>query len=231
MNAAPPRPLPKARIFTVAVTGHRLNQLPEDERPRIQADIAWCLDASEAAARLAVQHVRCVLASAIAEGADRYAADAALARGWRLVTPLPFSPERYEEDFPDESSKEHYRRLLWASHRVVPVREEAVAKIGGDAAPYAAVGRAIIEKADLLLCVWNGTPPRGPGGTSEVAALMLEKGGLVLWINAGAKDGHSGVKLVGPAPLPRAGTFRRKLHEALAEKFPRVSRPAEMRVA
>jgi hypothetical protein len=220
----------KSRVFTVGVTGHRLNQLPEAERPRIQADIAWCLDAAEAAARVAVQSVRCVLVSAIAEGADRYAADAALARSWRLVTPLPFDIKRYEEDFPDPNSKEHYRRLLWASHRVAPVKDEAVAKIGGDAAPYAAVGRAIIEKADLLLCVWNGTPPRGPGGTSEVAALMLEKGGLVLWIAAGMKDATS-VKLVGPAPLPRAGTFRRRLHEALAEKFPRVSRPVEMRVA
>ena len=99
--------------------------------------------------------------------------------------------------------------------------------IGGDAAPYAAVGRALIERADVLLCVWNGLPPKGPGGTSEVAALMLEKGGLVLWISVGA----AGVKLVGPAPLPRAGTFRRKLHEALAERFERVSRPPEMRVA
>ena len=67
---------------------------------------------------------RCVLHSAIAEGADRYAADAALARGWRLVTPLPFSVERYEEDFPDQESKEHYQRLLWASRRVLPVAQE-----------------------------------------------------------------------------------------------------------
>jgi hypothetical protein len=169
-----------------------------------------------------------VLHSAIAEGADRYAADAALARGWRLVTPLPFSVARYEEDFSDAESKAHYQRLLWASRRVLPVSNELVAKVGGgDAGPYAAVGRALIEKADLLLCVWNGLPPKGPGGTSEVAALMLEKGGLVLWISVG----HAGVKLVGPAPLPRAGSFRRKLHEALAERFERVARPAEMRVA
>lgn len=217
----------KSRILTVAVTGHRLNQLPEAERPRIQAETASCLEAAEQAARKAAQSVRCVLVSAIAEGADRYAADAALARGWRLVTPLPFDVERYEDDFADEASKEHYRRLLWASRRVAPVSADAVAAIGGDAAPYAAVGRAIIDKADLLLCVWNGSPPRGPGGTSEVAALMLEKGGIVLWISVGAP----GVKLVGPAPLPRAGTFRRKLHEALAEKYERAARPPEMRVA
>lgn len=217
-----------ARTLNVAVTGHRLNQLPEKERPRIQDDITRCLDESEAAARAAAEApVRCALYSAIAEGADRYAADAALARGWRLVTPLPFSPERYEQDFADAESKEHYQRLLWASRRVTSVDPELVASIGGDAAPYAAVGRALIERADLLLCVWNGMPPKGPGGTSEVAALMLEKGGLVLWIAVERPD----VKLVGPAPLPRAGSFRRKLHEALALKFERVARPPEMRVA
>ena len=216
------------RTLTVAVTGHRLNQLPEPERPRIQTEIANCLDHCEAAAREAAGgRVGCVLNSAIAEGADRYAADAALARGWRLVTPLPFSVERYAEDFPDAASKEHYQRLLWASRRVLPVDEALVAKLGGDAAPYAAVGRALIEKADVLLCVWNGLPPKGPGGTSEVAALMLERGGLVLWISIGA----AGVKLVGPAPLPRAGTFRRGLHDALGKHYERVARPPEMRVA
>lgn len=217
-----------SRTLNVAVTGHRLNQMPEAERPRIQAEITRCLDEAEMAAGVAANgRARCVLYSAIAEGADRYAADAALARGWRLVTPLPFSVARYEEDFADEDSKEHYRRLLWASRRVAPVRDEQVAAIGGDAAPYAAVGRALIEKADLLLCVWNGLPPKGPGGTSEVAALMLEKGGLVLWVSVG----QPGVKLVGPAPLPRASSFRRKLHEALAERFARAPRPPEMRVA
>jgi hypothetical protein len=217
------------RSLVVAVTGHRLNQLPEPERPRIRREIERALDAAEKAARIATgAPARCVLHSAIAEGADRYAADAALARGWRLVTPLPFSVARYAEDFSDQASKEHYQRLLWASRRVLPVAEEAVAKAGGGgAAPYAAVGRALIEKADLLLCVWNGLPPKGPGGTSEVAALMLEKGGLVLWIPAGGGE----TKLVGPAPLPRGGTFRRKLHEALAQTFARAARPAEMRVA
>lgn len=226
--AAPRVSAPSPRTLVVAVTGHRLNQLPEAERPRIKDEIAHCLGEAEAAAREATgARVRCVLHSAIAEGADRYAADAALARGWRLVTPLPFTVERYEEDFPDAESKEHYQRLLWASRRVLPVDPELVASIGGDAAPYAAVGRALIEKADLLLCVWNGMPPKGPGGTSEVAALMLERGGLVLWIS----PGQAGVKLVGPAPLPRAGSFRRKLHEALSERFERAARPAEMRVA
>ncbi len=216
------------RLVRIAVTGHRLNQLPERQRPRIKAEIEGCLAALEAAcARAHGGPARMTLASAIAEGADRYAADAALARGWRLVTPLPFEPERYEEDFSDEASKAHFQRLLWASRRATPVSAARVEAIGGAAAEYAAVGRALIEQADVLVCVWNGLPPKGPGGTSEVAALMLEKGGLVLWIAIDAAH----TKLVGPAPLPRAGSFRRKLHEDLAERFTRIARPPEMRVA
>ncbi len=218
-----------ARSLIVAVSGHRLNQLPEAERPRIQAEIALALEASEQATRAATgAPARCVLHSAIAEGADRFAADAALARGWRLVTPLPFTVERYLEDFPEPDSKEHFQRLLWASRRVSSAPEQLIEQVGGGgAAPYAAVGRMLIEKADLLLCIWNGLPPKGPGGTSEVAALMLEKGGLVLWIPAQG----GATKLVGPAPLPRGGAFRRKLHEALAASFARTVRPPEMRVA
>lgn len=218
-----------ARSLIVAVSGHRLNQLPASERPRIQAEIALALEASERAARAVTGGpARCVLHSAIAEGADSFAADAALARGWRLVTPLPFTVERYLEDFADAESKANFQRLLWASRRVSSAPEALVDAVGGGgAAPYAAVGRMLIEKADLLLCIWNGLPPKGPGGTSEVAALMLEKGGLVLWIPA--QGGNT--LLVGPAPLPRAGTFRRKLHEALAASFARAPRPPEMRVA
>lgn len=219
----------KPRPVVVAVTGHRLNQLPEAERPRIRGEIERCLEEIEkASVAILAERARFTLKSAIAEGADRYAADAALARAWRLVAPLPFEPARYMEDFGgDLESIGHFNRLLHAAQRVKPVTPEEVAAIKGDAAPYAAVGRALIENADLLLCVWNGSPPRGPGGTSEVAALMLERGGLVLWVSVGAP----GVKLVGPAPLPRAGSFRRKLHEALAQSFARAARPAEMRVA
>lgn len=225
------KPQPAPRVITVGVTGHRLNQLPETERPRIRDQVAACIESIERAAlEVCKGRARFTLVSAIAEGADRYAADLALGRGWRLVTPLPFNPARYEEDFEEEDSKAHYQRLLWASHRVAPVSAHAVAAIGGRAAEYAAVGRAVIEKADVLLCVWNGLPPKGPGGTSEVAALMLERGGLVLWIAVGAGVAAP-VRLVAPAPLPRARSFKRNLHEALAQHYERAARPPEMRVA
>jgi hypothetical protein len=219
-----------ARTVIVAVTGHRLNQLPEQERPRIDSEIARALDEVEDASRDVTDGpVRMTLCSALAEGADRFAAQAALVRGWRLVTPLPFSPERYVLDFENEASVREFHNFLKASRRVSPVPQAAVAALGGgSAAPYAAVGRALIERADVLLTVWNGMPPKGPGGTSEVAALMLEKGGLVLWVPAAEPKP---ARLVPPAPLPRANTFRRRLYDALTARFERIARPPEMRAA
>ena len=217
-----------SRTLIVAVTGHRLNQLPEAERPRIQVEIARCLIEAERAARLATgAPARCVLHSAIAEGADRYAGGRrALARGWRLtaVAVLGGAPRRI---FPIRTRKSITNACYGLCAGCCRFRMNWWKAGGGGAAPYAAVGRALIEKADLLLCVWNGLPPKGPGGTSEVAALMLEKGGLVLWIPA---EGGA-TKLVAPAPLPRAGSFRRALHEALLARFERIARPPEMRVA
>lgn len=215
---------------TVAVTGHRLNQLPEDQRPRIARDIAKCLERIEGAARSGFgPDAALTLRSALAEGADRYAAEAALKRGWRLISPLPFSVARYEEDFPDDASKAAFRALMAKADRVIPVTPAEVKAAGdGGAAPYAAVGRKLIKDADVLICVWNGKPPAGPGGTAEVAAMMLEQGGGVVWtpIDAGAK-----VALVAPERPPRQGSRRRTLLDAIAAKIPAIPRPADMRMA
>jgi hypothetical protein len=120
-----------------------------------------------------------------------------------------------------------FHDMLGRARSITRIDGERLEKEVDGAAPYAAAGHELIDRVDLLICIWNGLPPKGPGGTSEVAALLLEQGGLVLWIAVG----EPGIRLVGPAPLPRAGSFRRKLHEALATRFERIARPPEMRVA
>jgi hypothetical protein len=217
------------KSLCVAVTGHRLNQLPEPERPRIAQELARCLEEIEGAAQRAFGRVRMTMASAVAEGADRYAAEAALARGWRLHTPLPFSIERYEEDFEDEASVNAFQRYLKLSEKVWSMSPEDVAACGeGSAAPYAAVGRALVAQADLLIAIWNGLPPKGPGGTAEVAALMLERGGCVLWIPV---EAGVGVRLVAPRRAPRKASLKHTLLLGLKECFEEIRQPPEMRVA
>jgi hypothetical protein len=211
----------------LGVTGHRLNQLPEAGHPRVRAAIEAALAGVATAAGLAGHgHSKLLLISALAEGADRIAAQAALARHWRMASPLPFKRARYEEDFPDsvDEFRALYRRAI-ARHEIDG--ERLAAAQGISAAGYAAVGREIASHCTVLLAVWNGKPPKGPGGTAEVCALALQKGAPVLWIDA---DGN-GPKLILPTAKPWPGSFRARLLQALRAQFEQTAQPCEMRVA
>jgi hypothetical protein len=89
------------------------------------------------------------------------------------------------------------------------------------AAPYAGVGAMIVAWSDVLVAVWNGLPPKGPGGTAEVAAKMAAQGGPVIWIPS---DTGGPIQLIAPDPdTPMA--------KALARRLPRIAQPDAMRVA
>lgn len=216
--------------FTVGVTGHRLNQLAEADRGRIASEIARDIEQIAAAATEAVGSVAFTLASAVAEGADRYAADAALKRGWRLVCPLPFEIPRYEQDFPDPASVAEFQSYLKRAAWVRPADPASVEALdfAGGAAPYAAVGHMLVAEADLMIAVWNGEPPKGPGGTAEVGALALMAGKPVIWIPT--KEARAG-RLILPEKLPRRGSKLRKVIDALSERFDPLPKPDALRVA
>jgi hypothetical protein len=215
----------------IGVTGHRLNQIPEAVRPALRGAVAQCLALLGGCAREAGHgFAKLTLISAIAEGADRYAAQAALDLGWRLECPLPFLRARYEEDFPDPAAIAAFRGFLKHAAWVHEIDGAALQAQGlGSAAPYAAVGREIVARAGTLLAVWNGAPPKGPGGTAEVCALALEKGEAVVWLTP---DMSAGPRLILPeARRVHTGSFRARFYAALKQRFDVVGRPAEMRVA
>src|SRR3954449_8629070 len=64
------------------------------------------------------------LLSPLAEGADRLAAEVALARGITLLVPMPMVQSEYERDFPDRESLEEFRRLLKAAQASWVVQTE-----------------------------------------------------------------------------------------------------------
>lgn len=212
----------------VVVTGHRLNQLPEEERPRIARDVARAVNQIGEAAAEALRGRRMVLASGVAEGADRYAADAALALGWSLWTPLPFPIDRYEQDFTDQASIDAFQGYVKRADKVWSVTPEQVeAAGGGAAAPYAALGRELAAIADVVVAVWSGKPPAGPGGTAEVAALAHAAGAPVLWTPT---QEHHAPRLILPVG-GRRGTAKAKLAAALAERYDAIAKPDAMRPA
>lgn len=208
------------RRVALGVTGHRLNQLPEADIPRLRRTLARVMDKAQAAAVAAARRdgVRMTMVSALAEGADRFAAHAALDRGWNLVAPLPFRVARYLKDFETPASKNEFRDLLDASTGYEPVGRGS----------YLVVGEMILERSDVLIALWNGAPPRGPGGTADVAARALRRGTPVIWIPVTARQPP---RLIAATRAARARSYRANLHRALTAAFKPGAQPQAMHIA
>ncbi len=206
MTTSPVRP-PLA--LTVGIIGHRPNRIPEAARPKIDADIAAVLAAVKAAAEaaraahaevFAAEPARPVLLSALAEGADRYAAIAALDAGIALSVALPFPVEEYAKDFAEQASRDEYGRLIAAAERVMilPGRHDSTPRA------YDAVGVVILENADLILAVWDGGASAGRGGTTDLVERAAAMGMPIIHVDA---LGRSPPRLLwsGLAPHPVGG--------------------------
>ncbi len=232
MTKTPVRP-PLA--LTIGVVGHRPNRLPEAARETIIAEIgkavAAVADACDAARSkyasvFADGAARPVLLSALAEGADRYAAAAALGRNMALAVALPFPIEEYAKDFADDASRDEYRRLLAAAGDDVLV-------LPGDHAtqsrPYETVGVVILENADVILAVWDEGPSAGKGGTTDLIERAAAMGTPIIHVDA---FGKAPTRLIwsGLAPHPIGGDDVTRLPsaplgEAIGDVVDRIVRP------
>jgi hypothetical protein len=138
--------------------------------------------------------------SSLAEGADRLAAERALARpGWSLAVVLPLDPLDYGDDFADVASQNEFDDLLGAASEVTQVPDEP----SRDAA-YLAAGLAVLHASDALLAVWDGEPARGVGGTADIVGRARAEGHPMAWI-----------RVAGPAGPPQAPSL-------LTERWPWV---------
>lgn len=166
----------------IGVTGHR--HIADVDRARAGVDRA--LDRVQ---RLASHPSRPVPAfevvSPLAEGADRLVVRQALERpGTRLIVPLPFAKDDYVTDFLEGPSRSEFEDLLARAGEVVTMPAAP-----SRAAGYAAAGRYVVDRCDVLLALWDGRPTQGHGGTAEIVAHAVEKGKLVLWIETSRHPG------------------------------------------
>lgn len=107
------------------------------------------------------------LLTPLAEGADRLAAEEALALGIKLVVPLPMAQAEYERDFTTAESLATFRRLLREADSQID--EEQPAKEGDTRARrYAAVGDYIARNSHVLILLWDGKDNQKLGGTAWV---------------------------------------------------------------
>lgn len=185
---------PKPRFaLAVGVIGHRLNRLPEDVRPRIGREIGETLAAirtdalaahSRHSAHFANSAPKLTLVSAIAEGADRMAAEAALAGGFELEVPTPFKREEYEKDFDSQHEKNVFRALLDGSVSVLELEGDRTQS----GKSYAAAGLVVLDNSDILIAVWDGGAAHGRGGTTELVHEAAARGMPVIRVDVTAAN-------------------------------------------
>lgn len=157
----------------VGITGHR--SLASDH-PGLAAEIAKAVEyitqvlaADSARLRGASGQEKpgdivLTVVSALAEGADRVVAGELMKRkGTQLEVVLPLPQSDYLRDFGSPESVEQFNHLMSMAiqtdvMRTARSREQA----------YELAGRAVVDRSDAVIVVWDGKPARGRGGTAEI---------------------------------------------------------------
>lgn len=159
---------PAQAVLAVGVTGHRDSRLEAMDCAALDAMIAATLAQIETAARGQAPGVELRAVTALADGADSLVAQAARARGWTLLSVLPFARAAYAGDFTNAQTLAMFDDLVAAS--------ASVFEIAGDTDPAAApaayerAGKIVLAQADILIAVWDGQPAQGRGGTAHIVA-------------------------------------------------------------
>jgi hypothetical protein len=163
-------PLP----LIIAVTGHR--DLRKEDLSRLAAQVRNVITSLQRD----YPNTPLILLSPLAEGADRLVARVALDLGVRLVSPLPFAKEHYEEDFESQASLVEFRALLAQADSwfELPLKLRDVSSLGDKDVrrqQYAYLGAYLVRHSHILLALWDGVDsPMLPGGTAAVVQYKLK---------------------------------------------------------
>ncbi|GAA4341599.1 hypothetical protein [Microbacterium rhizosphaerae] len=180
----------------IGIVGHRWLEDDDVTRGAVAAavDDLWQRRSNSATANTSVG---LTVVSALAEGADRIAAAAAVDRGARLEVVLPLPSADYEKDFQTPESLARYRELLAdaASVTALPIRDDR------DAA-YLEGGMRVVERCDAVIAIWDGEPARGTGGTAEIVAYADAIGRPVRWLRVEPAAGIIGIRERREHPVP-----------------------------
>jgi hypothetical protein len=114
----------------------------------------------------------------LASGADQLAARSAHAIGYQVSALLPFGADEYRNDFAAGPELDEFEGALDAAHDIVALPGARSDPVGA----YVHVGIALIDKADIMVAIWDGGEGNGPGGTAHVVELALESSVPVIHI-------------------------------------------------
>ena len=139
-------------MTVLAVTGHM--DLSEASVPLVRAALREIL--AEVAAQGPLTGLSC-----IARGADSLFAEAVLHVGGDLVVVVPSEDYRQTKVKPQDG--EQFDHLVAGASELIVVPFETA---GREA--YEAANELLLERADVLVAVWDGKPPTGKGGTGDM---------------------------------------------------------------
>jgi hypothetical protein len=189
----------------IGVTGHRRLDDPARVREEVRrrlGQIAAHFPASD------VTDVVFTVLSALAEGADRIVAEETIAffgpERAELVAVLPLDPDDYAADFETPESKDAFHEALDGASHVIQTRWQ-----GGRDEAYWQAGRAVVERCDVLIAVWDGRKAQGHGGTAEVIDYAVRREVPVLTVLVGDGAAPPGEAPALPAPNWPPPSWRR----------------------
>lgn len=172
-------------VFSLGVTGHRLDALPADAqlRNRLRQVI---VDLAARAVGLmerdgchfSAATPKLMFVSPLADGADQMAAEIALELGFELHAVLPFPRGSYRETLGQGDARDRFDSLLQQAGCVLELPGSESDQLDA----YVMAGRATVSHCDILIAVWDGLPPRGRGGTGDVVQLAVVNGTPVVHV-------------------------------------------------
>lgn len=194
------RPLP----LVIGVTGHR--DLRDQDIDKLKGMVRGVFTEL----RSQYPHTPLLVISALAEGADRLAAEVALEFEAELICPLPLRKELYMKDFSDAASVAEFDAFLnkanyWFELPIMEgYTEEDLLEYGAPRDQhYAQVGAYIALRSQILLAMWNGEQINLVGGTSQVVHFKLNG------VGAPYARSHSALDIIDSGPVYHIVTPRR----------------------
>lgn len=153
--------------FVFGVSGHR--DLLRTDLPEQRKQLHIVFDRF----RSAYPNASFELLSPLAEGADRVAAEVALASGITLKVPMPMVQADYEQDFNTAESLSEFRRLLASANSQWELgdnqpNQSLLSDSNRRTQRYAAVGDFIARASHVLILLWDGRDNEKIGGTAWV---------------------------------------------------------------
>ena len=149
--------------FFVGVIGHR--HLREEEIPRLQQEF----DSHIKSLLVNLKETKIIVLTGIAEGADRIPQASQYREYFSICAVLPLAKDEYVNDFPSKNQRSAFDETLSQCDYIVtsPHSPNGEFSTALRDKAYQGSARWISDNSNLLISFWDGSEPKGIGGTSD----------------------------------------------------------------